>query len=288
MDTKTIQTARDALKSAPNGVYAQKVVPKEPVKQFYSNSNTGVADVFEQSANEGYQALFMPELALARIGSQDLWQNWYVTPSVRATGQTKAGAKVVVYAHVPNYLSNPANIRNTIKEGTLKNGAGAIPQDQFDALVSQNGNGRVFVIDYDTLRKSSSEVISVDSALEHPQTIPFLGSEATAKLYLQRHKEVYGKNIGIWHQDDFDKKTPRGRVLFLGGIGYDGLGGVSSLGVLGGLGGGRVLGVAPEAQSVEKNSVPATLESKVELLHNGKALRHEGKTYILAPEGLEL
>ena len=283
MDTKTIQTARDALKSAPNGVYAQKVVPKEPVKQFYSNSNTGVADVFEQSANEGYQALFMPELALARIGSQDLWQNWYVTPSVRATGQTKAGAKVVVYAHVPNYLSNPANIRNTIKEGTLKNGAGAIPQDQFDALVSQNGNGRVFVIDYDTLRKSSSEVISVDSALEHPQTIPFLGSEATAKLYLQRHKEVYGKNIGIWHQDDFDKKTPRGRVLCLGDGGINGLDGDDVLDD-----DGRVLGVAPEAQSVEKNSVPATLESKVELLHNGKALRHEGKTYILAPEGLEL
>ena len=33
--------------------------------------------------------------------------------------------------------------------------------------------------------------ISVENALEHPQTIPFLGSEATAKLYLQRHKEVY-------------------------------------------------------------------------------------------------
>jgi len=283
MDNKTIQVARDALKRAPTGVYVQRA-PKEPVKPFYSDTSTGVADVFEQATNEGYKALFMPELAVARIGSDELWQKWYTPPSLKATGKTSKGSNVVVYAHVPHYFSSPANIRDAIKNGTLKNGTGAMPQEAFDSLVAQDGNGRVFVVDYDTLRKSTSNVIiNVDAALEHPQTIPFLGGEAIAQAYLAKHKEVYGNRIGVWHSDDFDTNTPRGRVLFLG-YGDYGLGGDGSLG-----GGGRVLGVAPEAQSVEKNNgANVPLEQRVELLENGNAAKIEGRLYVLAPQGLKL
>ncbi len=281
MENQTIQSAQNALRNAPSGVYFQQG-SKEPVKTFYSTSRTGVADVLEQAANEGYQALFIPELALAKSESPELWKNWFVTPSIRATGRTKQGTPIVIYAHVPNFYSDPKNIRDAIKGNKLVNGAGPIPQEAFNSLESKNGNGRVFVVDYNTLKNSSSGVIAVDDALVHPQTIPFLGGEDTAKRYLAKHKEVYGNKIGVWHYDDL-KDQPLGRMLCVG----DDDGGLSGNVDLGDY--GRVFGVAPEAQSVvQKNSVPVTLESKVELIHNGKALRHEGKTYILAPDGLEL
>ncbi len=138
MNTEIIQVARDALESAPVGVYVPNVpnVPKEPVKPFYSSLNTGIADIFEQSALEGYQSLFMPELALARIGSKYLW-HWYATPSLRATGTTKGGSKVVIYTHIPNHFSNPANVRSAINDRRLVNGAVIMPQEAFDSLVAQ-------------------------------------------------------------------------------------------------------------------------------------------------------
>ncbi|GEM_PF-1712488 len=250
MDPQTTQIARSILREAPSGLYSTR--PVEPVREFDTEGSYGVSASLQDCLQSGYQPLFMPELALVRSRSaKDArpWQVWYVTPSMRATGQTKAGSKVVVYAHVPNYFSEPANIKNVIESGKLKNYAGEIPQADFDKLVDLNGNGRVFVVDYDTLRKSPSEVIHVDDALEHPQTIPFLGGEAIAQAYLAKHKEVYGNRIGVWHFDDFDKKTPHGRVLFLGDDIY-GLGGGSGIGIK-----GRVLGVAPEARSVEKNRV---------------------------------
>ncbi len=285
MDMQTIKAAQGALKNAPSGVYVQTTPPKELVKPFYSPSRTGVADVLEQARNEWYQTLFMPELALARVDSQELWKDWYAAPSFRATGKTKQGAKVVLYAHVPSNFSTPANIREAITNGNLVNGAGPIPQAEFNRLVSLDGNGRVFVVEYDTLRKAPSDVISVDAAFEHPQTIPFLGGEATAKAYLAKHKEMYGNRIGIWHSDDFNKDTPLGRVLCFG---YDG-----SLGLYGDYGiddDGRVLAVAPEAQSVAKIGEAANvpLEQRVEMLKDGKVLKLNGKTYILAPEGLNL
>ncbi len=252
MENQTIQVVRDVLKSVPSGVYFQKV-PKDPTKIFYSQGNNGVADSLESCSNEGYQALFMPELAKVRIGSQELWKNWFLTPSLRATGTTKQGSKVVVYAHIPNYFSNPANIRNAV-DGKLNNGAGPMPQEEFNRLEALNGNGRVFVIPYETLKQSSSGVIKVDDALEHPQTIPFLGlGREGAEKYLAKHREVYGYNIGIWHSDDFNKKDPLGRVLCLGDGYLNGLLGGDILDY-----DGRVFGVVVPEALVAQN-----LESRI-------------------------
>ncbi len=249
MNTQTIEAAQKALRNAPEGVYTS--LPKEPTKIFYSEGKNGVSDALANCMNAGYQALFMSELALARVGAEqgsELLTKWYVTPSVRVTGATKSGAKVVVYAHQPNYFSDPSNIRNAVESGKLVNGAGPMPQDQFENLVSLDGNGRVFVVDYETLKRSSSGVISVDDALDHPQTIPFLGGREVAEKYLAKHREVYGSQIGIGHSDDFKKDTPLGRVLYLDVSYCNGLIGYIILDNY-----GRVFGVAPEAQSSAKN-----------------------------------
>src|SRR3989338_6340572 len=237
-------------------------------REFYSEGIYGIADSLKACNNAGYQALFMPELAMARADAEKdsvLWKKWFLTPSVRATGRTKAGNSIAVYAHVPTSLSNPANIRKLIGDNVLVNGAGLMKEDEFYSLIDQDGNGRVFVVDYNTLRSSTNGMIKVDDALRHPQTKPFLGGEKIAEAYLTKHKDVYGKNIGVWHSDDL-KDSPMARLLCAGTNG-----GLDDYGSLDDS--GRFLGVAPEAQYVEKK-----LEDKVQKLGNGR-IKVNGRVY---------
>ncbi|MBI5398325.1 hypothetical protein HZB03_02575 [Candidatus Woesearchaeota archaeon] len=199
----------------------------------------GLEAALEACIEAKHTPLYMPEVVDERIAAAEdspLFQNWLTTPSVRVTGKSKGGNKVVVYGHVPNYFSNPSNIRKA-REAGLRNGAGIMPEPEFYTLLDREDGKIVFVVDYDRLRKSNSDVISVDDALQHPQTIPFLGGKERAEQYLVKHKAVYSKNIGIWHSDDLDEK-PLGRLLFLGYYGNYGLYGGSVLYYF-----GRFLGV---------------------------------------------
>ncbi len=161
--------------------------------------------------------VYMPLLVDARINSpkeSPVWK-WHTTPSVRVTGKTKQGNAVVVYAHVPNYFSKPNNIAKAVNEG-LRNGAGKIPQREFYKLLVLEDKENVFVVDYNKMKNSSSEVIDVAQALKHQQTVPFLGGQTRAEQYLQKHQQVYNTSkIRVWHCDDLADE-PRGRVLFLG------------------------------------------------------------------------
>ena len=200
-------------------------------KEFYAD-RTDIA--LKSLQDNGYRALFMPELADTRINSDKgsrIWQTWFTSPSIRAAGITRQGNPVVVYGHIPNYFSDPENLRKTIEENRLVNCAGIIPQEEFQGLVDldeskdQEGNRLVFVVDYGELKNSESGIIPVKRALKHPQTIPFLGGEERAQRYLERHEEVYSNHIGIWHSDDLHEQ-PLGRLLYLGNnYTYNSLGG---------------------------------------------------------------
>ncbi len=195
-------------------------VKDKPDTKIFGNpiQDIRMEDVLVACQNAGYTAVFMPELIEHRISAysySSLWDSWIITPSVRVTGITKSGTPVVVYAHVENYFSNPANIKASRERG-LRNGAGEVPQEEFQRLVDLEDGQTVFVVDYETLRKSSSHVISVYEALGHPQTIPFLGGKDRAVRYLEKHRQIYGERIGIWHIDDLVRLPPRvawGRVL---------------------------------------------------------------------------
>src|SRR3989344_559320 len=98
----------------------QIIVPvKVEAKPFYSNR----ADAALQECQEEHEALFMPQLADARVLNQNkqslVWSNWYTAISTKATGRTKQGSPVVVYAHIPNYFSNPKNIRAATEQGLV-------------------------------------------------------------------------------------------------------------------------------------------------------------------------
>lgn len=224
----------------------------------YRQGTTGVADALQATDAAKLQPQYAPELANFRSNApadNALWGNWIFTPSILATGRTEAGSKVVVYAHVPNYLSNHENIRAAVQSGNLRAGAGALPQKEFQRLVDLDGQTddkdirRVWVVDYDKLKGSSSGSIPIEKAMEHPQTIPFIGSVEGAQKYLTAHAQAYKtKGIGVWRHDDFDESSPRARLLLFGIYDNGGLSDNDSLN-----NNGRFLGVAPEAQSRAKN-----------------------------------
>ncbi len=212
-------------------------------EEFYAST---IESALEDCLKE-HNPVFMPQLADARIaaGKDDvIWQNWYTTPSLMVTGTTKAGNNVVVFAHVLNYFSNPDNIK-VAKERDLRNGAGSVPEDEFQRLLDLEDNVNVFVVDYNTLKRSESDVITLKDALKHPEVVPFFGGRERAEAYLEKHKLVYDTRIGVWHADDLSEK-PLARVLFFGGSG-DGLGGLG--GGNGLYGSARFVGVRAESAS---------------------------------------
>ncbi len=203
----------------------------------------------------GYRALFMPELIDRRINASKehrricdsinfskedrirsminyrgeyitLWEGVYTTPSIRATWKTKQGSPVVLYIHRKNYYSKTNNIIRGIKQnkqnGLFNNHrAGVYPEEEFYRFVklAEKGSEGVFLVPHKKLKKSESGVIPIDEALEHPQTIPFLGGEEMAKVYLQEYNEVYNPgyigSIGVRHCDDLGNE-PRARLLCVG------------------------------------------------------------------------
>jgi len=219
-----------------------------------------------ETAQKAGRVLFMPEIVDAKINDESLWREWYSSVSLRATGRTKQGTPVVVYAHVPNFYSNPEN-----------NGAGILPKEEFQRLLSLEGQG-VFVVDYKALKNSQSDVIPVERALEHPQVIPFLGGLERAERYLAKHKEIVGNTIGVCHNDDLQEQ-PVARPLLFGGC-YDLLyadGGFGSVGHFLGVQLNDAEGIAKKVPTLE-DIIAVTYSLVPEVLH-GKLREDLGRLY---------
>lgn len=247
--TRKVYKAYFSMKSMANKViYVPRFIEG---REFYDND---LAEALTSVAKEGYEAQFMPSVIDARIQAPKdarIWQAWYDSVSARITGRTKQQNPVVVYAHIPNYLSNPENIK-TAKEQGLVNGAANVPQEEFQRLLDLEDRKNVFVVDYNTLKNSKNGVISLKNALKHPQTIPFIGGEERAIKYLERHREVYGENIGNWHSDDLYENSLGGRLLYVGDNDYGSLNGSRYLNRL-----GRFVGVSnKDAEGVAPKNLP--------------------------------
>lgn len=181
-----------------------------------SERNDEIDIALENSQKDGFSALFMPKLIDLRTKypeNKKLWNNWYFTPSIKATGTTNQGSEVVVYVHKENYFSDPNNLREATKKGLVK-GARKLPQKEFqkyvdeDGIEDKNGNRLVWVIPYQTLKSSSrSGGVSIDEAFEHPQTIPFLGGEQRAIAYFGVIKQIFKHTMSLWHSDDLSEEA---------------------------------------------------------------------------------
>lgn len=181
-----------------------------------------------------YIPVFMPQIIEIRInssGDSSIWGNGIHALSLIARGHIN-GELMYVISHTDNYFSDYNNIRKAQKR--LINQAGPIPKKIFENLIETDGlrdeqnNRLVWVLrekDFQKFRDSKFgrkynplKAFKVDNALEHPITIPFIGGEQRAQQYLQKHKEIYGDKIKIYHYDDWESndKQPLGRLLLLG------------------------------------------------------------------------
>jgi len=137
-----------------------------------------------------------------------------------------------------------------------------MPQEEFQRLadLAEQDDKQVFLVPYETLKKSKSGLIDVDDALDHPQVIPFLGGKEIAEKYLENHKKVCGNRIGVWHSDDLGNE-PLARLLYLG-VNYDG--DLYGYGYLDG--GGRFVGVRKGGiGTVGSDARRENLESKIKM-----------------------
>ena len=117
-------------------------------KEFEVLETYGVEKALRQCQDAGYDALFMPQLVDARIvapADSDIWNTWYTTQSLRATGRSKGNKPVVVYAHVPHYFSDPDNIKEAVNKG-LVNYAGEMPPEEFQKLLALEDNENVLLL----------------------------------------------------------------------------------------------------------------------------------------------
>ena len=134
--------------------------------------NSDFAAALEACQSAGSRALFMPEIAYAKINDDSLWNKWYSSFSLRATGRMpvtdkspKGGTSLVLYVHVPNHFSYPENIREA--RAGLINGAGILPQPELERLADlsdkdgTNGVFRLDGLDYNALKNSILGVILV-------------------------------------------------------------------------------------------------------------------------------
>ena len=69
---------------------------------------------------------YIPEIVDSRNLYSPKESSWVqvATPSIKAVGRTRAGNPIVIYAHVPNYLSSPKNIEKAAHEGWISGNSG--------------------------------------------------------------------------------------------------------------------------------------------------------------------
>jgi len=227
----------------------------EEGKRFH---NADVSEALAACQRAGYRALFMPELIDARIAlpkDSAVWQSWWTTSSLIATGRGRRGTPVVIYAHIDNYFSNPENIRAAINQGLI-DGAGIMPEEEFYRLLDKEDSQNVYVVDYASLENAGSDAFRIKNAIRHPQTIPFLGGEERAEQCLKQYRKFYSNWIEILYFDKLGEK-PVGRLLSLEY--YGALGGEAFYSP------GRFLGVRSEvALSDAQKTAASTLDNLIQ------------------------
>ncbi len=201
-------------------------------KIFYGEN---VSETLTECYREKYRPLNMPELLRERIKStQDntLWNGLYTTNSIRVTGTTQKGSKVVVYSHSPDhYLSNPDCIKEALQMGIHKGGNVIIPRSEFYALIDKADGINTFAVDGDLGNQRLDQLFYAHAG-------PFLGSKELVEKYF-KNTPAQGRMINI-PKPEF-KEDPLASFLFVGGAH-----GCSHFGISYIQCAGRYVGVSPD------------------------------------------
>ncbi|MDP1694726.1 MAG: hypothetical protein Q8L34_04260 [Candidatus Woesearchaeota archaeon] len=237
--------------------------PMQEVKVFYRAHNKGSNEgALQDCQTAGYQALFMPQAADARIEGKLPWNQWVTTPSIRATGiPTGEQEAFTIYWHQPTAFATPEGITAAKTKG-LVNGAGRLDQTAFDTIYSfaaaQNPH---LIIPHRKLLELTSGPITLKAAATDSRVIAMLDGQERVARYLPAHAQAYStKTIGVWHSDDLNHESPLARLLFLGYLDSGGLFGNGFLSF-----NGRFAGVrnASAEGATQKIAAPTTTQTIV-------------------------
>ncbi|MEK6969071.1 MAG: hypothetical protein AABW48_01455 [Nanoarchaeota archaeon] len=181
----------------------------------------GIVPTLEDCAAAGYRPAFMPELIRERLAQPKLdkiWQNWWTSASLIASGRTKQGTYVKVIAHVPHAFLKPKTLGKVLKHdlkphysgiylqrNLTAKGAGKYPQADFNRLLNlaEQGKEGVFVIPEETFTKADLN------------TIVWGVTESEAKKYLVEREKKFGPGWCNGYAD-MASKEPVGRLVYLG------------------------------------------------------------------------
>ena len=249
-------------------------------KSFYNKSLPVALRLAREYATKDGFVLSLPQILHARVvaPSQDkIWSNWYIANSEEDVVTTEQGNKIVIVGHGGLALKTPERIEQAYREGlTVQHAAKFSENEAKDLAKGKLQDGTEFplipykefltksnlplvygvVLDFNKAKKTKSAYQKFEGIYDNPLAIARAGGEEQLKLYLDRAKQHYGaKYYGQGHGlEGIDADQAQGRVLYIDDDVYYGLDGFNFLDS-----DGRVLAVAPEAQSVEKN-----LESKIQ------------------------
>lgn len=190
---------------------------KKQYKEFIASNLNGA---FTQARNEGYRVLCFPELVDCymqeveyrrslmngeppNLDSRHLikWEEPSVSASIRATGKTSQGAKVAVYAHIPNWATSPEGLKEIKKPIHSPLGFTTdfpIPQDElirligYDGKTDEKGNRLVSVIGDEELKRDRRGKIldHLDGKSEYFPLSGIFGTEKRARGYINHLLEI--------------------------------------------------------------------------------------------------
>lgn len=145
-------------------------------------------DALRKARRLSYRALFAPELVLNMLSNvpeegdveklNPYWRGFpepdhaITTQSLRISGKTSDGDKVVVYVHRPNFFSDCEKVLRDLVEWTQNRGF--LERGKFDELVKLDGQQGVSVVEYNP----DHEVwgyLHFEDVLDHPHLPHLLG-----------------------------------------------------------------------------------------------------------------
>jgi len=186
-------------------------------KIFSDVGDFALYESLKKCKKEGFKPLFIPELLdfmLKEKGSakRSIWEYGYgnsshslVTPSVKISGKSPQGKKVVAYAHIPTFFSNIKNFQEKERGDLYKIfGERETPQNEFEKILKLEDNKNVFVHDY-VAGKQNQDRFELEEALEKTRLISLLGGRERAESFVKKMNKYYWRTIGIDDADDYLK-----------------------------------------------------------------------------------